>query len=114
MKNINYTPEMTQQIIETYLADPTISTVEKLAEEHSRTKKSIIGKLSREGVYQKSSYTTKTGDKPITKLEIVAQIADALNLDCDQIAGLEKTPKLVLVVVRDQITKLYTYRFTKL
>jgi hypothetical protein len=106
MKNINYTPEMTQQIIETYLADPTISTVEKLAEEHSRTKKSIIGKLSREGVYQKSSYTTKTGDKPITKLEIVAQIADALNLESDEIAGLEKTPKLVLALVRDSLQKM--------
>jgi len=104
MKNVNYTPEVTQVIVDSYETDPCMDTVRKLAEIHGKTTKSIIGKLSREGVYQKASYTTKTGAKPITKGEIVAQISDQLNLDETAVAGLEKAPKAALVAVRDAVS----------
>ena len=100
----NYTKEETEYLIETYTANPNMQTVELLAAELSRSKKSIIGKLSREGVYQKASYTTKTGSKPITKAEIVAQITDQLDLDSQSVAGLEKAPKAALVAVRDAVS----------
>ena len=103
MKNVNYTPEVTQAIVTTYTETPNMETVRTLAENHGKTVKSIIGKLSREGVYQKATYTTKTGAKPITKAEIVAQIVDKLDLDVDAVAGLEKAPKSALVVIRDAV-----------
>ena len=103
MKNVNYTPEVTQAIVTTYTDAPNMDTVRKLADNHGKTVKSIIGKLSREGVYQKAAYTTKTGSKPITKAEIVAQIVDKLDLDVDAVAGLEKAPKSALVVIRDAV-----------
>ena len=103
MKNVNYTPEVTQAIVQSYETAPCMDTVRNLAEIHGKTVKSIIGKLSREGVYQKATYTTKTGAKPITKAEIVAQITDKLDLDVDAVAGLEKAPKSALVVIRDAI-----------
>lgn len=103
MKNVNYTPEVTATIVETYQANPNMDTVRELAETFEKTTKSIIGKLSREGVYQKSSYTTKTGAKPITKIEIVTEIADKLDLDPETVAGLEKSPKAALVLVRDAV-----------
>ena len=104
MKNVNYTPEVTQVIVDSYETDPSMDTVRKLAEIHGKTTKSIIGKLSREGVYQKASYVTKTGAKPITKAEIVAQITDQLDLDVETVAGLEKAPKAALVAVRDAVS----------
>ena len=102
-KNVNYSEEVTATIVAAYAANPNMQTVRDLAEIYEKTAKSIIGKLSREGVYQKSSYTTKTGTKPITKIEIVTEIADKLDLDPETVAGLEKSPKAALVLVRDAI-----------
>ena len=45
MKNVNYTPEVTQVIVDSYETDPSMDTVRKLAEIHGKTVKSIIGKL---------------------------------------------------------------------
>ena len=104
MKNVNYTPEVTQAIVDSYTNAPTMDTVRALAEVHGKPVKSIIGKLSREGVYQKSSYTTKTGSKPVTKIEIVTEIADKLNLDAETVAGLEKSPKAALVAVLEAVS----------
>ena len=104
MKNVNYAPEVTQAIVTAYTNAPDMSTVRALAESYGKTTKSIIGKLSREGVYQKASYTTKTGNKPITKAEIVAQITDQLDLDSQSVAGLEKAPKAAFVAVRDAVS----------
>ena len=64
---VNYTEEQVAVMIEKYSNNPTRETVEFLAEEMDKSIKSIIGKLSREGVYKKTEYVTKTGEKPITK-----------------------------------------------
>ena len=76
---MNYTEEQTKLILEKYAANPEPQTVEELAATLSKSKKSIIGKLSREGVYRRSVYKTKAGLTPVTKAEIVAEIALALN-----------------------------------
>jgi hypothetical protein len=70
--------------------------VEKLAETYDKSIKSIIGKLSREGVYRREVYKSKTGEMPITKLEIVNSIADTLGVEVESLAGLEKSPKTTL------------------
>jgi transcription initiation factor TFIIIB Brf1 subunit/transcription initiation factor TFIIB len=103
-KNVNYSEEVTATIVAAYAANPTMQTVRDLAEIYEKTTKSIIGKLSREGVYQKSSYTTKTGNKPVTKIELVTQLADYLGIELDSIAGLEKSPKAALQKILDELT----------
>lgn len=92
----NYTEEMTTTMVQTYLADPTPETVEFLANMMERSKKSIIGKLSREGVYRREVYVSKTGEAPITKVEIVSNIAENLGVESKALAGLEKSPKAAL------------------
>lgn len=92
----NYSEEETTKMVQTYLAEPTKETVEILAERMERSKKSIIGKLSREGVYRREVYVSKTGESPITKIEIVNNIADGLGIESAALAGLEKSPKAAL------------------
>lgn len=93
---VNYTESQVEYMVEQYENNPTRETVEKLAEELEKSVKSIIGKLSREGVYQKTEYTTKTGEKPVTKLEIVEDLELLLELPTNALAGLEKAPKQAL------------------
>ena len=74
-----------------------------LAEELQKSVKSIIGKLSREGVYRREIYKTKSGELPVTKVEIVSNIADSLGIEVDSLLGLEKTPKATLKTLEEAI-----------
>ena len=89
----NYTSEQVSYMIDKYNEAPTRDTVQILAEELGKSTKSIIGKLSREGVYQKAQYVSKTGEFPITKKELVVKIADAVDGELEKLEGLEKSPK---------------------
>ena len=100
---MNYNEQTTQYLLEKYSADPTRQTVEALAEELSRSVKSIIGKLSREGVYRREIYKTKTGELPITKVEIVSDIADHLGIEVESLLGLEKAPKSTLKKLKEAL-----------
>ena len=95
---MNYTDEQTKYMVEEYTNKPTRITVERLAKELDKTPKSVIGKLSREGVYRRSVYKTKTGETPVTKVELVAELAEVLGISPGVLAGLEKAPKNVLKV----------------
>jgi len=92
----NYTEKETQHMIEEYQQNPTRDTVDALAQEFGKTVKSIIGKLSREKVYVKNDYTTKRGEKPITKLEMVGEIAGMLKGEEDRLETLTKASKMEL------------------
>ena len=100
---MNYSPEVTAYIISKYEENPSRETVNALAEELQKTPKSIIGKLSREGVYRRSVYKTKTGESPVTKEQLVRDIEDVLDFSSEALAGLEKAPKLVLKQLRDSL-----------
>ena len=89
----NYNAKQVSFMIEEYTANPNRETVDKLAETLNKSIKSIIGKLSREGVYQKAIYKTKTGEVPITKAEIIINIAEVLGANEKRLKGLEKAPK---------------------
>jgi len=89
----NYSSEQVSLMIEKYQAKPDRETVDKLAEELNKSIKSIIGKLSREGVYRKAVYKTKTGELPVTKAELIVKIANILNANSEKLKGLEKAPK---------------------
>lgn len=93
---INYTDTETEYMIMQYVKNPTVETVEELAEELKKSKKSIIGKLSREGVYLRAIYKSKSGQEPITKVEMVSNIADNLGIEVEDLSGLEKSPKAAL------------------
>ena len=93
---MSYTEQITKELIEAYEDEPTRETVEKLAETYSKSVKSIIGKLSREGVYRREIYKSKTGEVPVTKNEIVNNIADSLGIEVEALSGLEKSPKAAL------------------
>ena len=100
---MNYNEQTTQYMLEKYTADPTRQTVEDLAVELSRSVKSIIGKLSREGVYRREIYKTKTGELPVTKVEIVSDIADDLGIEVESLSGLEKAPKSALKRLKEAL-----------
>ena len=93
---MSYTEQITKELIEAYEDEPTRETVEKLAQVYDKSIKSIIGKLSREGVYRREIYKSKTGDIPITKVEIVHNIANELGIEAEALEGLEKSPKAAL------------------
>ena len=91
--SVNYTEEQVKYMVEAYKDNPSRETVDELAEELNKSVKSIIGKLSREGVYKKTVYKTKTGEDPITKKELVEELAGVLDISANSIVGLEKSPK---------------------
>ena len=103
--SVNYTPEQVDLMKEQYTKNPSRETVENLAETLDKSIKSIIGKLSREGVYRKTVYKTKTGEDPETKKEIVESIADTLDIDYEPVAGLEISPIAALKVLRSGINE---------
>lgn len=86
-----YTPEEEAILREKY--DGTIGSVQILTRELNKTTRSVIGKLSKMGIYEKASYKTKKNETPITKLELRAMIEEKLSTD---LPGLEKSPKETL------------------
>ncbi len=103
---MNYSEEQTQYIVKEYRSNPNRETVESLATELNKSIKSIIGKLSREGVYRREIYKTKTGELPVTKVEIVSNIADSLGIEVESLAGLEKAPKATLKKLEESLKEL--------
>ena len=99
----NYTAEQVTAMVEAYNLTPSRETVTMLAEKLDKSEKSIIGKLAREGVYQKQVYISKTGEKPVTKIEIVREIAEELDLNAQDLNGLDKAPKGVLKLLCESI-----------
>ena len=89
----NYTEEQVNHMIVSYQEEPTRTTVDNLAKHFNKSVKSIIGKLSREGVYRKAVYKTKTGELPITKAEIIVELAEVLGTGSPKLLGLDKAPK---------------------
>lgn len=93
---MNYTEEQTAFLVEKYQDNPSMETVVLLAEKFDKTTKSIIGKLSREGVYKRAVYKSKSGELPVTKVELVNNIAENLGIEVENLVGLEKSPKTTL------------------
>ena len=102
---LNYTQEQVVHMISTHEANPSRETVQILANEFDKSVKSIIGKLSREGVYQKTEYLSKTGERPITKKQMVEIIARELVGESSKLAGLEKAPKADLKYLLDLVSE---------
>ena len=99
----NYTDEQVEVMVAWYTAEPTRDTVNTIAKEMDKSVKSVIGKLSREGVYQKQVYKTKTGEVPITKEQLIIELASFFEVDSSKLMGLEKAPKQVIKFLHEQV-----------
>lgn len=95
-KNVNYTDEQTASLKAQYAEGVT---VEALAKAFGKTTRSVVAKLSREGVYKAKEYVSKTGEKPIAKEALVEEIAKALATDSEKLGGLEKANKAALQMI---------------
>jgi hypothetical protein len=93
-KVVSYTAEQTAELVTRYQAG---ETVEALAEAMGKTVKSIVSKLSREGVYVSKTKTSKA--KQATKAELVTSIAAKLGVTEDKVESLEKATREVLVLL---------------
>lgn len=90
----NYTPEQTEMMKAAYVAAPTKETVTMLAEKLGKNVRSIVAKLSREGVYHKAEYVSKTGEKPIKKdahADAIGKILGLTEAEADSLTKANKT-----------------------
>lgn len=97
--NTAYTEDQTKELVAAYVdaeeSDRT-KVVEEYAEKFDKPKRSIIAKLSREGVYQAQRYLTKVGEVPISKADLVNELATLFSVPEEKIESLEKANKQVL------------------
>lgn len=96
---MNYTAEMTAEIVATYTAEPVKATIEKLAEKYGKSVRSIVAKLSAEKVYKSEAKAEMTGNKVPTKLALIEKIASDLGVDKEKLASLEKATKEALQIL---------------
>lgn len=97
---VQYTPEQTSQVVELYTGG---ASVEFIAEMIGKSVRSVIAKLSREGVY-KAKDKTKTGSERVTKAMLVAQIAAQVGATEEALESLEKASKEALEMVAKALT----------
>ena len=87
----NYTPEQTKQLVDAYVAG---ETVEALAQALGKTTRSVVAKLSREGVYK--SKAKATGVARVKKADLVDKLALACGVAPEVFESLEKANHDVL------------------
>jgi len=90
-KTVNYTAEQTTQVVEAYKAG---TSVEQIAMELGKSTRSIVAKLSREGVYQPK--TKSAGQTRVKKAELVDRLAAACDVAPEVFESLEKANYEVL------------------
>jgi hypothetical protein len=95
-KVVNYTPEQTAKMVADYAQGVT---VESIAESMGKTVRSVVAKLSREGVYRKKEYVSKTGEKPVKKDAHADAIGAILKLSEGEIDSLTKANKSALKTI---------------
>lgn len=96
MKTVNYTPEQTTDILAGYMAG---EAVESIAARMGKSTRSIVAKLTREGVYKKKEYVSKTGEKPVKKDIHADAIGALLKLSEPDTQSLTKANKAALVAI---------------
>ena len=93
----NYTDEMVNEMTTQYTANPTRETVDALANQFGKTTRSIIAKLSREGVYVAQPRTTKSGEPVVSKSELVSTLEAHFGIEMPTLvkAGKQDLQRLV-------------------
>ena len=93
-QTVNYTPEQTAQLVANYKAG---ATVETLATMFGKTTRSVVAKLSREGVYTPKSKAS--GVARVKKSELVDAIANRVGVAPETFDSLEKANHEVLEAI---------------
>jgi hypothetical protein len=93
-KPVNYTPEQTAQLVANYKAG---TSVEALATMFGKTTRSVVAKLSREGVYTAKSKAA--GATRVRKAELVDSIATLCGASAESFDSLEKANHEVLEAI---------------
>ena len=92
-KVINYTVEQTETLKEDYLAGVSVETI---ANAMGKSVRSVVAKLSREGVYTPKAYVGKSGEKPVKKDTVADAIGAVLSMSEPEIESLTKANKTAL------------------
>jgi len=95
-KTQNYTPEQTLAMVAQYTAG---GSVETIALAMGKSVRSVVAKLSREGVYVAKSYVSKTGERPQKKDLVADQIAQLVELTESETESLTKANKTALAKI---------------
>ncbi len=98
-KALNYTAEQTVALVAAYQANPTAATVDEFARTFGKSVRSIVAKLSREGVYKKKEYVGKTGEKPVKKDALADKLAEMFGLTEAEADSLTKANKTALTKI---------------
>jgi hypothetical protein len=96
---VNYTPEQTAELVAAYVAAPNKETVAVFAEKFGKGVRSIVAKLSREGVYKAAEYVGKTGEKPVKKDDTADAIGAILGLNENDTSSLAKANKTAIQAI---------------
>ena len=87
----NYTPEQTLELVAAYQAGQTVETI---AATMGKTVRSVVAKLSREGVYR--AKTKATGQARVKKADLVDKLAAKCGVAPEVFESLEKANHDVL------------------
>lgn len=103
-KTVNYTAEQTVAIVADYKAGVA---VEQIAAAVGKSVRSVVAKLSREGVYQKKEYTTKKGEAVQKKDALASELmllAGLTEAEADSLSKANKTALAkILAIVKPEV-----------
>lgn len=105
-KSVNYTDAQTAELVEAYKASPTVEIINQYAELFDKSPRSIVAKLTHEGVYQAKARNSTT--KSQTKAELVASLEASLNLNQGILASLDKATRESLMALDKAVKDLTT------
>ena len=91
MAAVNYTPDQVNTMVEMYTNG---DAVVDIAAEVGKSNRSVIAKLSREGVYVAKPRAVATG--AVRKADIVAAIANSVGADLETLAKASKDDLVIL------------------
>jgi len=91
-----YTPEQTLEVVQLYAAGVSLDDIARTVQ---RSTRSIISKLVREGVYRAEAKAPPR----LRKSELIAQVAEHLNLEPQQLESLEKATHGALVLLHQTV-----------
>ena len=93
----NYTDEMVASMTAQYEANPSRDTVDALATEMGKSVRSVIAKLSREGVYVAQPKVTKSGEPVVRKTELVLEVVNHFGIEMPTLVKASKADLQKLV-----------------
>jgi hypothetical protein len=93
-KIVNYTAEQVEAIVAGYKAGETI---EALAAKVGKSVRSVVAKLSREGVYTPKAKAA--GASKVTKADLIEKIAAKFGVEAVKLDSLEKATKEALEIL---------------